>query len=806
MEMQGEKRKSLAAWVESGLASLAQKSFRSPWATLAILALLTTGALGAASRLSLNADLAELLPSSFASVQDLERLKERYGGLAYVVVIGRGAEPDTLVEFANAIGPKLEALPDIDFVNVERPSQWFEDRGLYFLSVDQLARIRERLKEREAYEKRTTNPLYIDFEGEEPPSLDFSDILEEQKEAGGVQFMSAQVGESYYLDRETKTVAVFAKPSRMALDLNASKELVAAVEDTVAALPKEPYPGLEIELAGGYKKKVDQQELLKRDLGTSTLLAFVLVIAYLLVHFRRIAAVGMIVVPLVLGLLWTYGFAGAAFGMLNILTAVIGAILLGLGIDHGIHLLSRVEHEWARSSPLDSVRIAFGHTGRAVTVAALTTTVAFGGLAISEFRAFREFGIIAAVGMVLVVLAYATALPALLGLATRAGWQPRQESGEGEGLYGALLRRNAKTLSTGFVLLVVVALVGTPRVEFNYNFRSLLASDLPSFAADAELDRLLGYSQTPMVVLTENLADETRVAEELRERSRKLGDESRIGFVATGADLVPEAQNEKQKIAESIGEVLERFNMNDLDDDTAKRVKQIKSMIKTPPFDRNDLPESVVRQFKGKNLDSEAGMVLVFASFDLSEGALVNELADELRGIRLSNGDNAPVAGESMILADIFTMVSREAPPALAITALLVLLTLWLLLGSIRSAALALIPAAATLIFTLALMPFTGQSLNYLNIVLIPVFFGIGVDGGAHLVTRGDGHSPQEAIVETGRAISGSILTTGLGFGSLLWANHHGLNAFGQLAVLGLACNLLASLVGLPSLMMRRQS
>lgn len=58
-----------------------------------------------------------------------------------------------------------------------------------------------------------------------------------------------------------------------------------------------------------------------------------------------------------------------------------------------------------------------------------------------------------------------------------------------------------------------------------------------------------------------------------------------------------------------------------------------------------------------------------------------------------------------------------------------------------------------------------------------------------------------EVVNETGRAISGAILTTGLGFGSLLLADHQGLDSLGKLAILGLSANLVACLVGLPALL-----
>ncbi|MBW1811786.1 MAG: phosphatidylglycerophosphatase A, partial [Deltaproteobacteria bacterium] len=114
-------------------------------------------------------------------------------------------------------------------------------------------------------------------------------------------------------------------------------------------------------------------------------------------------------------------------------------------------------------------------------------------------------------------------------------------------------------------------------------------------------------------------------------------------------------------------------------------------------------------------------------------------------------------------------------------------------------------PAACTLALVLGLLPLSGLRLNYLNIIMIPVLFGISVDGAVHLVTRlTGGHGLVKAVNETGRAIAGAILTTGLGFGSLLLADHQGLDSLGELACLGLGANLIVCLVGLPAFLALR--
>ncbi|MBI3180349.1 MAG: MMPL family transporter [Deltaproteobacteria bacterium] len=103
---------------------------------------------------------------------------------------------------------------------------------------------------------------------------------------------------------------------------------------------------------------------------------------------------------------------------------------------------------------------------------------------------------------------------------------------------------------------------------------------------------------------------------------------------------------------------------------------------------------------------------------------------------------------------------------------------------------------------TLGILPWAGMELNYLNIIMIPVLFGVSVDGGAHMVTRmASGHRLADVVDDTGRAVCGSLLTTAFGFGAMMLAEHPGLNSLGELAVVGLAVNLLVTIVALPALL-----
>ncbi len=731
-------------------------------------------------------------------MQGLDALEERFNGGGYLVVAASGGTPDDLRRFADEIAPRLTELATIRYVDFKRPLEWLADRALYFVDLEDLETAYSRVKARYDEERRRRNPMYFELEDEEPlPALAFDDLEAKYTARMKSSWMVGGSGpsEAYYIDPNTPLLMLLCKPARRAIDLEYTHRVVAEVQALVDSIDTAQYGGITIELAGSYKKKVDQHAQIKGDLQIATALALVLMLGYLALHFRRASAVFLVMTPLLVGMAWTIGAAATVFGNLNLLTGFIGAILLGLGIDHGIHLLGRLSAEQHGDfDPQAAIERTFGQTGHAVLVAALTTAAAFAGVGISDFRAFREFGVVAGVGSMLVVIAYSTVLPALLG------FRPRQRAaaeipGRASNFARALPTRARAILLVSVPIVVAITAVA-PRVGFDLDFQALEDGKLRSYVLDRKTDRLLGYTQSPSIVLTETADQERRTIEAFRE-AKGAGEAKAVDFVAGVSDMVPGQQADKHEVLTKLARIVRKVKPSWLDDDEQRdALKRLRPMVEAEPFTRAQLPIEVRRQFQGPEATPDEGFVLVFPAHDMSDGALVLQFAREVREVGAKVEGVAPAAGEAMVLADLLQLILDEAPVVLGFTSGVVMLTLWLLLGRLRTALACLVPAFATVLVLLGLLVLTPLELNFLNIVMLPVLVGVGVDAGVHLVLRIDEADDfVEVFGETARSIAGAMLTTSLGFGTLVLADHPGLRSVGELAALGLAVNLLMALV-----------
>ncbi len=784
-------RRAAAAGPGFFLGPLALACFRHPLRVLIGSVLVAALSVLGARSLTLNADLAALLPPRFPSVQALEQLKERAGATGYIVVVAKGAPLPAARRFADALEPELEALDSIVYVDVRRSREWMQENALQLAPTEKLEGWAEQLEERVDREIQRRSPLHFDLEEEddEPQHLDLDELGAEAQ----LDWVRHQTEGDYYEDEASGTLAVFARPAARIADLDVAigaLDQVRAVIDRVD--PKRFDPGMRVALTGRYQKQYDHKLQIQRDLGTSSLLALAMVLLYLAYYFRRLSALQQLGIPLVLGLLATFGIVGATYGQLNILTAFIGAILLGLGIDHGIHLLTGYRQHQARGFDREAALLrAFSHTGRAVTIAVLTTLAGFLGLSLSEFRTFREFGVVAALGMALVLVTYSTVLPALLRLTDRGR---RDQHTRGFWLQG--VSRRPRPWLVVASLFVVACVLPVGRMGFDYDFNALQDSELPSYRLDKEVNRLLGYSQSPTLILTSGVAEEERISRGLREVSTQRGSSTTIDMVASLSDFVPADAGRKLEAIRRMGRAARRLRSEWFETAEARRAHQrLLTMTEQPPITLESLPQKLKRQFglkPGRSPRERLGVVMVFPNISLARGDRVMEFASEVRSV----AGSAPVAGESMVLADILETVKAESRWVLALTALGVFLALWLLQRRLASAGVAMASAGLSLAAALGLSAALGVKLNYLNMVVIPVLFGVAVDGAVHLLSeRRAGVDLTQAL----RAIWASLLTTSLGFGALLLADHPGLRSMGTLALLGLLCNAVVSLVLLPA-------
>jgi hypothetical protein len=127
---------------------------------------------------------------------------------------------------------------------------------------------------------------------------------------------------------------------------------------------------------------------------------------------------------------------------------------------------------------------------------------------------------------------------------------------------------------------------------------------------------------------------------------------------------------------------------------------------------------------------------------------------------------------------------------------------------SIRAVLLAMLPLAVGTLQMFGILGLLGLPLNPANMIVLPLILGIGIDDGVHVVhdARTQKRGRYRLTNSTAMAVLMTSLTSMLGFGSLMVANHRGLQSLGRVLTLGVSCCLFASLLILPAILAWRST
>lgn len=253
-----------------------------------------------------------------------------------------------------------------------------------------------------------------------------------------------------------------------------------------------------VSLTGENVLDVDQAQASTEDSYNSAVLSLFLVTLVFIWAFREWFRPVMAVCTLMVGVSWTMGFTTLVVGHLNLLTVTFATILIGLGIDFGIHFIYRYDEErTAGKASLSAMQATLAGAGRENLTGALSTAIAFWVLNLTDFVGIGELGTIAGTGIMLCYLAMATVLPAALFIRERhsktqqiVGFEHYRFIANFEQAY---LRRPGLVLIICTIFSLWCAWQAT-KVKYDYNLLNLQATGLESVRTEMHLQNCSSHS------------------------------------------------------------------------------------------------------------------------------------------------------------------------------------------------------------------------------------------------------------------------------------------------------------------------
>jgi uncharacterized protein len=599
--------------------------------------------------------------------------------------------------------------------------------------------------------------------------------------------------------------------------------------------------GPTVRLTGSAALTDDNFATVSRGVEISTPLSVVAVCALLFLAVRSKRVVLAILLGLVAGLAATAAFAAATVHTLNPISVAFAVMFVGIAVDFGIQFTIRVRAETfaageSTGSLADGARAVVGP----LALAAAATSVGFLSFVPTAYAGVAQLGLIAGAGMLIALVVNLTLLPALLSLlhpppaaeAVALPWAAPVDHA---------LRHQAFRVVLAAALLAVAGAALLPLLGFNFNPLDLQDPKAESVQAFRDLARDPDTSPYAIDVV----APSQQAAEAL---SRRLEDLPEVDHTVTLADLVPERQDEKLVVVADLGVLLgptlspaEMRPSPTVEDDSAAILRfltrlrgvsgsgegsagrlatllegvlaagpaavaslerqvtvglpalldDLRRLLEPRRITRDTLPADLARQWLAP--DGRARVEVIPKSRGDDFQAL-GRFVTAVRGLAPDAAGMPVVIYESgRVVVDSF---ERAGLIALAAIGLL----LGLLLRNLLAATLVLLPLVLGGLYTVIGAVALGLSINFANIIALPLLLGIGVAFNIYFVVnwRHGVRNPLETA--TSRAVMFSALTTGAAFGSLAISPHPGTASMGLLLFLSLSLSVLTTFLVLPSI------
>lgn len=778
-----------------------------------------------------------------------------------IVAVIDGQTPERTTAAARALADALRAdethFAAVDYMGGE---PFFDQHGLLYLDVDELAALTDRLAAAQPLiaalaEDPTLRGLagFVELalqqgQGDDglPEQLDrllgaMAEVVETQiaGEPGVLSWRGLMRGG----DEPPDTRAIVIAQPRLDRDsLVRAGDAIETVRQLGDELGIDAARGLRLRLTGDAVLSAEELESVSRGASLAAVLTTVAVAALLVWGLRSYRLILATLLTLAAGLIATAGFATLAVGELNLISAAFAVLFVGLGVDFGIHLNLRFREAVKRGMPMrPALRTAVMGVAGALSLSALCAALGFLSFVPTDYQGLAELGIIAAGGMVIAWFASLTLLPALLCLSP-----PRRAALGETALHAPPLTRTNRPLLAVAALAAIASTAVLPRVQFDPNPLNLKDPKAESVATFMDLAEGRRTSPYGIDILASGLDDAQAVA-------ARLQDLDEVERVVTLASFVPENQEAKLDLIEPLafylGPVLSPPTVADLDADARRtafedlraRLGAAGGPAASAGAERLDaaLGEFALRFDHASTALAELEARLTGFLPDLLDQlrrgldagpVTLDDLPESLRDRWLTADGRARIlvqpAGQVVDneqLRRFAHAVLARAPaatgPPVVITAagdtviaafreasvyalVMITLVLAVVLRDWRDILLVLVPLGLAVLYTAATTVAFGLSFNFANVIVLPLLLGLGVSGAIHVVIRRRQSDRNDLFgTSTPRAVLFSALTTIASFGSLAISDHRGLASMGLLLTIAILWSLAANLCILPSML-----
>lgn len=557
-----------------------------------------------------------------------------------------------------------------------------------------------------------------------------------------------------------------------------------------------------VHYAGKIRGQKAYLTLMQHELILFLSISMGLVVILLLISFRSVFGIVVPILTVLIAIIFTLGIMKLTGKYLDLMTTLLPTILFVVGMSDAVHILNRYIEELRNGLPkLEAVRVTFKEVGLATFLTSLTTAVGFLTLIVIRIVPVKEFGIYSAIGVMIAFFIAITLLPALLSIIK----EPKISAKNNNQLFWdkwlkisfVWTLRNSKKIIIGYLLLVLVSIVGIGFLKIDYKLLEDLSEKNPlqqdfrffekSYSGIRPFEMAVSLKDTSLTFF------DYEVIKTLEKIENHLYTDYEASFLISPVAVV-----------KSINKALNNGNSNYYkvpEDENA--YNKIKKALKNSRLKKelNTLvsEEKNIARFTGKIDDVGSNKVeKLNQNFDAFFHSLNTNLIDyKMTGTALLVDKNNGFLASNMIMG-------------LGIAFILIASIMGFLFKSIKIALISLIPNLIPLLIIAGIMGFSGTTINMSTSIIFTIAFGIAVDDTIHFLSKYKIqlfkrktmiYALKRTYLSTGKAIILTSLILCGGFVSLIFSDFKSTFLIGLYITITLIIAVITDLALLPILL-----
>lgn len=728
---------------------LVKATTRHPVVTILIVLGITFLALIPASNFAVDTSPEGWLESDDPDIARAEEVREQFGsqGLVTVVIDSSDSEASTAEAYVESLAESLKQDGRFKNIRYKQDLSFAGEKGILYLPKEQIAMLSH-------------------------PSITLETVNSMLEELNNPKYIVSENGKIYLINLGISTTIRDARERESLFDY---------LGDLITETKKEKgdYEELDVGFTGGMMViDYEGDKMVFEDFFRTGFITLILILILLFISFRSLSIPLLSFIPLLTGIVWTSGLIFLIYDSLNIMAIMFAVLILGLGVDYCIHLLTRFVDEMNEHNDLTlAFRHTFVHTGRVVILGCLTTVTALLSFYFAKTTALHQLGVVGAMGLLLTLVAVLVLLPALVALRLKFGkFKVNRARFNVLRAIGSQVERFAPIVVVFLVILLIVFGIRAPNAKVNENMWELMPTEIETYKQLEKVKENFGYNPDSLSCVVESESELEERVQEFQSKEGLLGVESIL-------DYLPADQEEKLELIQQTITVHPEF--------------AAVPWINVSPMGWSDLPSDIRRAWV-----SEEGQFLIkiTPAGDLYDKSYQGRLLSELREV------DPDVTAQALIWTKLLDTVTTDMIHTSLIASGIIFSIVYI--GTRRRnpiyALLSMVPVTFGTLGLLGTYQWFGANLNAFSIGMMPLIIGIGIDDGIHIIHRyleeGKGSLPRVTQL-TGKAIFLTTATTCLAFSSLLFSGHPSLKFVSLIPIIGISLCFFGAIIFMPALL-----